>query len=221
MKNNKATIASKFRILILLVIVATLSLGVYMNKGVEVSLNVDGKEFNIVSYTTTVGDFIQVEDIEFKTGAQINVPLEGRLEDNKKIIIKNLKSYSIDDNGLITKVKSAADTVEDVLKDTGIELGEKDYTYPELSQKIVPGDTIKLFRFRDETIIEEVVVEYETISTINRDLDIGTKKIIQQGMNGLEKRHRYKIYVNDILVVSKIVETEVLEEVSDHIIEKG
>ena len=95
MENNNATIASKFKVLVLLVIVATLSLGVYMYKGVEVSLELDGEEFHIVSYEETVKEFIKREDIDLKAGAYINVPLDANLEDNPNIIIKNLKTYRI------------------------------------------------------------------------------------------------------------------------------
>lgn len=221
MENNKATIASKFRVLVLLVIVATLSLGVYMYKGVEISLDLDGEEFNIVSYAKTVEEFIQKEDINFKKGAYINVPLEGTLEDNSNIIIKNLKSYSIDDNGVIKKVKSIHDTVEEILKDKDIDLGEKDYTYPELNRKVLPGDNIRLFRFREETIVVETVIPHESIITKTRDLDIGATRVIQEGKDGLRETHTYNIYVNDELVVSKIVKDEIMEEVKDHIVEKG
>lgn len=221
MIKNKATITSKLSILILLVMVATLSLGVYVYKGVEVSLNLDGEDVKIVSYSETVREFIQKEDIKFKWGAYINVPLDARLEDNPNIIIKNLKTYSINDNGSIKKIRSVQDTVEEILKDKKIELGEKDYTYPKLDNKILENDTIKLFRFREETIIEETVLTHQSIVTKTRDLDVGTSKIVQEGKDGLKETHTHNIYVNDELIVSKVVKDEIIEEVKDHIVEKG
>lgn len=221
MKKNKASMANKFKVLVLLVIVATLSLGVYMYKGVEVSLEVDGKEFSIVSYTETVEEFIQREDIKFEKGAYINVPLDAKLEDNSNIIIKNLKTYYIDDNGSIEKIKSVHNTVEEVLKDKDIKLSEGDYTYPKLTEHIEDEDTIRLFKVREETIVEEIVVPHEKIVTKNRDLDIGVKRVIQEGKDGLREKHTYNLYVNDELVVSKVKKDEVIEEVSNHVIEKG
>lgn len=221
MKNNKATIANKFRILILLVVVATLSLGVYMYKGVEVSLEVDGKESNIVSYAETVEEFIQKEDIHFDEGAYINTSLDAKLEDNTNIIIKNLKSYHIDDNGSVTKVESIHNTVEEILAEQDINLNDGDYTYPKLKESVEPNGTIRLFRIRQETIVEEIITPHEKIITKNRDLDVGTNKIIQEGKDGIRKKHIYNFYVNDELVISEVRKDEVVQEVSNHIVEKG
>ncbi len=91
MENSTASKAGKFKILIILAIAATLSLGIYMYQGNEVSLIVDGEVNNLVSYSKTVEELIEIEEVDFQEGAYLNVPLDSKIEKNLNIIIKKSK----------------------------------------------------------------------------------------------------------------------------------
>ncbi len=221
MENKTAFNAAKFKMLIILAIVATLSLGVNQYKGNEVSLNLEGEIIQVVSYSNTVEDFIKSEEINLKEGAFVSVPLDRKLENNIEIVIKNPKPYTLDVAGVLLESLSVNNTVREVLKDFKVELGEKDYTLPELSSKIAPNTTIKLFKVKEVIETEDAIIAFESQVTMDRNIESGVVKVIQEGKDGLRRSHIQKEYVNGVLKSSVIVKDEIISEPVTHIVEKG
>src|SRR5699024_3215928 len=124
MKSITANIVRKFKVVIILTIAAALSLGIYMYQGHKVTLKVDGEVTELVSYSSTVEELIEAEEINFKEGADINTPLDQKIEDNLDIIIDNPKNYTIEDNGETLEVVSTSDKVKEILKEEDIKLHE-------------------------------------------------------------------------------------------------
>lgn len=221
MENNTANKAGKFKMLIILAIVAALSLGVYQYQGKQVSLNLDGEIIQVISYSNTVEEFIKTEEVNMKEGAYVNVPLDSKLENNIDLVIKNPKPYTLDVAGVLLESFSVNNTVKEVLEDFEIELGEKDYTSPELSSVISPNTTIKLFQVKEVLVTDEIIIPFETQVTKNRNVEFGEVKVIQEGKDGLRKSHIQKEYVNGVLTSSVIVNDEIVSEPVTHIVEKG
>ncbi len=221
MENNTANKAAKFKMLIILAIVATLSLGVYQYQGKQVSLNLDGEIIQVVSYSNTVEEFIKTEEVKMKEGAFISVPLDRKLENDIEIVIKNPKPYTLDVAGILLESFSVNNTVKEVLEDFQIELGEKDYTYPDLNSVIAPDSTIKLFQVKEVILTEDAIIPFESQVTQNRNIEAGVVKVIQEGKDGLRRSHILKEYVNGVLNSSVIVKDEILSEPVAHIVEKG
>lgn len=221
MEDNTASKAGKFKIFIILAIAATLSLGIYMYQGTEVSLNVDGEVMNLVSYSKTVKEFIETEDIDFQEGAFINVPLDSQIENNTDIIIKNPKNYTIVDQGEVLEITSVFDTVEEILGGENININERDFTYPEMSDEISPNTSIRIYRVTEEVDIKESELAFEEQVVRTNDLDIGQSRVVQEGKSGLKQTHIKKEYLNDVLISETIDKEEIISEPIPHIIEKG
>lgn len=221
MENYSASKVDKFKLLLTLLIAATLSLGVYMYQGHEISLNVDGDIREFVSYAVDVDELIRTEEIKFEEGAYVNYPLEEKIENNMNIIIKNPKSYTIDIAGVMTEVTSVYNTVEEILEDLEIELGEKDYTYPELEDVISPNTTIEIYRVEEVITVEESAIPFEEQITTTNNLEVGVVNIVQEGSEGLRRFHVKDVFVNGELSSSVIVKDEIVEEPKNHIVEKG
>lgn len=221
MKTKMALRARKFKVLIILTIVATLTLGVYLYQGNEVSLNIDGKTIEVVSYARTVDEFIQKEEISMKKGAYISVPLETKIDKDISITIKNPKPYVIDEGGMLLEVTSVYSTVGEILKSLNIFLGEKDYTYPELSAKVNPSSTIQIFRVEEVVETEDIVIPFEEQVVTTNNLEVGKVQTVQEGKEGLRRTHIKKQYINGKLDSSVIVKDEIVSEPIPRIIQKG
>ena len=221
MENNTANKAAKFKMLIILAIVAVLSLGVYQYQGKQVSLNMDGEIIQVISYSNTVEEFINTEELKLKDGAYVNLPLDRKLENNIEIVIKNPKPYTLDVAGVLLESFSVNNTVKEILEDLKIDLGEKDYTVPKLSSVVAPNTTIKLFQVREVLETEDSVIPFESQVTKNRNVEFGIVKVIQEGKDGSRRSHIQKEYVNGILTSSVIVKDEIISEPVTHIVEKG
>jgi len=221
MDNSMAKKAGKLKALIVLAIVTTLSLGVYVYRGNEVSLNLDDEVIEVLSYSRTVEEFIQSEKIDFKEGAYINVPLDTELDDNIEITIKNPKTYTIEIDGALTDVVSIYSKVEDILKDADIKLDEDDYSLPVSSKVVAPNSTIELYVVEEIVEVEEDTIPYEEQVIKNKRLDLGITNVIQKGKNGLRISETKNKYINGVLYSSVVVKDEIVEEPVPHVIEKG
>ncbi len=213
--------AGKFKVLVILAIVATLSLGFYMYRGNEVSLNLDGEIIEVVSYSKTVEEFLDTEGINLKEGGYISLPLSAKIKNDIDIIIKNPKKYTIDVNGDLLEITSIHSKVKDILKDQNIELGGMDYTFPALDKEIGPNTTIELYRVVELVEKHESEIPYEEQVTMNKELDRGVVKVIQEGKTGLRRSETKNIYINGVLDSSVVVKDEIVSEPIPRIVEKG
>ena len=68
--------ANHFKILTVLTIAASLSLGVYIYTAKEITISIDDDTKEVISYANTVEEFLKSEDITLDKGAYINIPLD-------------------------------------------------------------------------------------------------------------------------------------------------
>lgn len=221
MENYSLDKIGKFKIIIILSLIASLSLGVYMYQVKTVEVQIDDEIMEVKSYSDTVENFLSKEEIVLEEGAYINQKLDATIEDNMQIIIKNPKDYSISVGEDSFNVVSVFDNVSDVLNELDIILGEKDYTEPGLDSKLVNGDSIKLFKYKEDIEKEEIQIDFERIVQKNNKLDKGISNVIQEGSKGKKVKETKKVYLNNELVEEVVLKEEVLVEPVDQIVEKG
>lgn len=220
---NSSTIkkVTKFRTLMILAIVSTILLGFIMYQGNDVTVNVDGEVTQVVSYSNTIEEFIQSEEIDIKEGAYISTPLDTEINDDIEITIKNPKSYTIDINGDLTKIESIHTKVEDILRDYGVELGELDYTLPERSEEISPYGVIKIYKVTEVIEVTEEEIPYEEQVTTNKNKNRGVVEVVQEGKAGLRRSEIKNEYINGALNSSVVMKDEIVQEPIPKIVEKG
>lgn len=221
MENNGVNKTLKFRVLTILAIAATLSLGVYMYQGNDITLLMDNEVISITSYANTVEDFLSKENILLKEGGYINVALDTKLEENMNIIIKNPKPYTISIGGALGDVNSIYTTVDQILNDLGIPLEGKDYTYPSVDTEISRGSTIEIFKVKEVLETVESSIPFEKVLRKNHKLDKGKTDVVQNGEEGLKKTELKKEFINGQLSSTKVVKEEIVTEPISQITEKG
>lgn len=221
MNNFKILNSKKVKLLILMSLVLVLTLGVYLNRGREVALEVDGNKTNTVTYSKTVEEFLQEEDVDFRKGAVVNLPLDTEIEDNLNIIIINPKTYILKDKYGVNEVNSIHETVGEVLTDLDIKLDHLNYTKPAIGERLEEGATIELITVKEEVVVEESKIEFEKIEEKTTTLYKGQSKLKQKGVEGLKETHTQNRYEDDILVKSEIVKEEIVREAKDHIVLVG
>lgn len=221
MKSFKILNSKKVQLLILLSLVLTLTLGVYVYSGKEISLEVDGNKTDMVSYSKTVEEFLQKEEVDFQEGAYINLPLETKIEDNLNIVIINPKTYIIKEKNSLKEVRSIYETVGEVIKDQRIELGKLDYTAPAPAERIEEDTTIEIFRVKEEVVVTKSKIPFESIKENSNSIYKGELKLKQKGIEGELTTHTNHKYVNDKLTESTVLKEEVTVEKKDKIVLVG
>lgn len=213
--------ANRFKVLTVLAISASLSLGAFMYSAKDISLEIDGNTREITTYANTVESLLQEEEIQLDKMAYINHPLDTELENNMNITIKTPKNYTLTIGNDMVEVKSLYTKVEDILKDLNVNLGDLDYTNPKLEDEVAYGSEIAITRVKEEMEEVKEVIPFETVVRKSDKLDQGTTKVTQEGKDGLKIKRIKHIFENNKLVRSEFIEEEVAEKAIPKIIEKG
>lgn len=220
MDNSITKKANKFRTLLVLAMVTALSLGVFLFRGSEVVLNIDGTAFTVVTNAKTVEELVEEEDI-IKEDAYIDLALETEIETGLEIDIKNPKTYTIGVKGTQLEISSVHTEVGKILEDAGIEVGDLDYTEPHLNEEVPGGTEIKYYHVEIVDEIEETSIPFEEQKRNNNKLEKGKTKKVQDGKEGLKKTEIERRYVNGTLVSSTVLNEEVAVEPQASIVEVG
>lgn len=221
MDNNRTKMVGKVKVLLLLAIAMTLSLGVNFFQGNEVSLNVDGEIINMISYSSTVEELLEEEGIKLRRGAVVEPGLDALIKEKLEITIINPKDYTIIIGDETMKFRSLSSKVSDVLSDAKVAVGLKDFAKPSMDSTVKNGDTIELFRVVEVPRVEEAVIPFEKEIISNERLDRGVVNILQEGKDGLRRSHINDIYINGVFTSSVIINDTILEEPVSQIIERG
>ncbi len=191
-------------IIITLLVIGAIS---YISLQKSVEINVDGRTIKVKTFAKTVDDLIKNQNINLKQEDVVIPELESDLKDNMNIQVKRAFPVKILCDGKQKTINSQPDTVESLLVKAGILLGQYDKVEPELSCVVRAPRNIEVTRVKQEVTEELKAIPYKTITKKDSSMEVGQKKILQQGQDGQEK-----IITTSLIENGKVVseETKVL-----------
>lgn len=177
-------------------------------RAVPVTIYEKGKKLMRVNAAGTVADAMETAGIEMDGADTTDLDPDTLLKKNMKINI--LRSYKIKlkVDGVTRKVDYAAGTVADVLKRSGVKLGEYDVVKPGLSKTLKRGSKIVVKRVSYERREVEKVIKYGTQTKQSGVLADGLKRVARQGRDGTKT-----ITYEDKVVDGKVVSSKKVGEV--------
>jgi hypothetical protein len=111
----------------------------------------------------------------------------------------------------------AGSTVEEALGAAGILLEPLDRTEPPLYTVLSDGSAVELVRVREEFVLEQVVIPYESQVVRNESLPEGEEYWLQLGENGLQEITIRRLFENGEEVSSSIVKSVIVKEAQPQI----
>lgn len=192
----------------------------------RVLVNIDDS-VHIVStqyYTTArrVDTFLEGHDIDYVHGQDIiDIEFYKGISNNMEINIKKAITVPVTADGETKSLTTLPCTVEEVIAELGIKLGENDIIEPALDHMLQAGDSIRVRRVSMEYIVEETETDYDTYYIDDYNVTIGDTKVTQQGITGKEKRTYLAIFIDGEEASRTLYESEVLAETQDKIISRG
>ncbi len=178
------------------------------------------KEYKTFSHT--VEDFLKENKIEIKERGYINHPLDTKLTNKMKIVVRDPKTYTLEIGDEVkSNLISPYTRVEDILKDLKVDLGEKDFTEPSLGKQVSDGAVIKLFKVEEVVETKNITIPYETIVKDNLNLDKGEVKLVQAGSNGEKTQELKTVFINGKKESSQVLNEEILLEPVTELKERG
>lgn len=160
---------------------------------------------------TTVGDVLAEAGIILGENDTVTPGPETPLAAEMVLQISRAIPLSIHVDGQTYAIFSSARTTSEVLANAGIILGELDRVTPGLDMPLNAGDTISIVRVREESIIFDQEVPYQTIYKPSDELDLDTKSVLSSGVPGI-KRQSTRVRFEDGVEVSRESEGEWMEQ---------
>lgn len=176
------------------------------------------------NYSTSadlVGDFFTEQNIHLGEYDEVSIALNSNIKDNDIITIKRAIPVDIVIDGLKTNVMTCKNTVEQVLDEKHVVLGEKDKINYFLVNNISANMSIEIQTYQELTITESESIPFTTEKRETEDLQVGEERVIQTGSDG-QKVNTYKvIYIGGKETERKLDSETVKKEPVNTIIEVG
>ena len=187
----------------------------------EITIKDEDKDIILAAKFSNMEEVLKKGKIELREHDQVLPALDAEIKDGMVVTIKRAHPINLEVDGETKEVMTAYGTIQDVLKEYEVTLGELDRVEPEMEAVISPYDTIKVIRVGEKLVSEKVAIPYQSIIKHNDSLDKGKANVIQKGKNG-EKQVEYLVVYENGKEVSKILKEEkVLLAAENEVIEKG
>jgi uncharacterized protein YabE (DUF348 family) len=181
----------------------------------------DGYIYQTTAESFRVEDFLKEKSINIYSKDLINPDLKASLAPHSRIEITSNREISIEVDGEVREIDTTRRTVEEVLKDENIKLNPFDKIKPDLEDLTQNDLEIEITRIEKKNIVEEEVIEYETIVEEDKDLKWKKVEIEQEGKDGLKEVEYELVYKNGELVSKTKLSSKITEEAQPKIIIEG
>lgn len=173
----------------------------------QVSL-VRGEELLTFSSTAaTLGEALWENGIALNAGDRLEPAAETPLDRSIKAQLKEAQELLIQHAGGRIRSRSAAESVAEALAETGVSLQGLDYSVPDEQAPLPKDGKIRVIRVREELLLENEPIPYETETQPAPDVEIDNRKIVQSGVLGLNTK-RLRVRYEDEVEVSRSAEGE-------------
>ena len=190
-----------------------------LRKDIEVSTN--GTVQSYKTYKATVGEFLTEKNIGLEPEDVLSPGDDTKLKDDMTIVIKRAVPVILVDGSVRKEVKTAEDTVGDLLSAKGIVLRDKDRITPGLNDKLKAHSKIKITRVDEKTLTAPKQLPYDVTKRNNGNMKKGKTKVVRQGEKG-QAEVIYKVTYEDGKPKSKVAMTErVIKQPLSKIVEVG
>lgn len=142
----------------------------------------------------------------------INHSPQAYLTDGMKISVVHRMAVTLVADGKTKDCLTQAHTVQELLEEQRIALGELDRITPKISAVLKDGAKVVVKRVEIREVVETEPIAFETNITYSGNMLVGTSQITREGVNG-EKRVTYQVtYVDGKEESRKAVREEILKE---------
>lgn len=136
----------------------------------------------VETYTDTIDGVLDEAGVDLAATDIVDVDAT---EDTIQLSISRAQYASVScDGATVTAQLTEGETVEALLSQLNITLGEDDILSHELSAKVAPGETVSIQRVAVTYYTEEETIPYDTKTVIDPTLSRGTTKVKQEGVDG-------------------------------------
>lgn len=203
------------------VVLTTIFFGCYTWFKKPVTLVVDGKETRVKTFSRTVGSVLKANDILLLDKDEVMPPVDTPLKKGMVVTVKRALDVSISVDGHELPVRTQSQTVGDLLREYGIDLGPDDEVKPAKDAPVVQGMNVLIARIGIETEVKEAAIDYKTEKKYTTQLPQGSTRVAREGREGTERQTWQVTYRDGVEIARHLVSTEVISEAINKVILVG
>lgn len=212
----------KFAPLFLTVLLVIFGYAAYLVIEKDVTIIVDGTTTQVKTLKSDVASVLEEKEIKLYPKDSINPGLTSKLEEGLVISITRAFNVTLEADGKETSILTLPGTVQDMLDQANIVLGEKDIVEPALAA-LVDKNTSRIIinRITEELITQKQTLTFRVEQKEDTTLERGIRRIIQQGKDGI-KEDTIKITYKDGKEINReVIATKTLKEPLNQVISQG
>ena len=157
-----------------------------VRRAVTITLQSDSGQWVINSAAPTLGQALWESGFSFTISDILSVPPETPLTAPMTVQLQPGEQISIEVDGQTLNTAVSADTVGEALAQAGLPLQGLDYSIPDENAPLPTDRLIRIVRVREEVIINQETIPFETIYTALEDVEIDNYQVAQIGQVGIQ-----------------------------------
>lgn len=190
-------------------------------KAKSVLLTNNGEQEKIWTTAGTVEELIHSLQITVGEHDKLDPSLQTEIEPDMHVNYESAFKVRLNSDGTHQEVWTTSTTVADFLERETITLGELDRVEPAKDKVITDETDIHVIRVEKVTDVVEETVKYATVTRKDNSLPRGQEEVVQQGEEGLVKKHYEVILENGEEVSRELIKTENAKVSKDRIVAVG
>lgn len=180
-------------------------------RGQPIELNIDGKTKRFSSSKATLGEALWENGIQLNHGDRLSPPADTPLDGPINANLRTAKDVLIQFNGGSIKSRSAGTNISEALEEAGIPLQGLDFSVPNPEENIPKEGEIQVVRVKEDLILENEPIPFETKTQPVADLEIDNRNVVQRGLYGLNTI-RVRVRYEDDVEVSRQIEADYISQ---------
>lgn len=188
---------------------------------IKIQLTQGEETRTFASAAATLGLALWQQGIRVGGGDRLTVAFTQRLQEPLDVTLILAHPIEIKADGVTISSVSAAETVGEAVKASGISLQDLDYTKPAEDEPLPKDGKIQVVRVIEEIIQEQSAIPYETERVADDSMEINQEEVIETGQEGV-KVSRIRVRYEDGEEVSRTsLEDIVLVEAVNRVVHYG
>lgn len=186
----------------------------------DVTVDIDGEEEELTTTAETVQQLLDELD-GIRVGTESSLELDTPITEGMRLELHTPHIIGLRDGAETTYFSTTAATVDEMLAERGIELGEEDRIDKPGDEQITDNMRIGIDRVSTETRDDEESIEAPVEYVEDPSSAEGEETVVEEGAPGLKKVTREVTRVNGEQTAEKILAEEILEAPSPRVIYVG
>jgi len=194
---------------------------VYFTAFKWVTVYIGDEVYRKVTFANSVEELLEEIGIELRDEDYVFPPREESLERMTGIAVVKARPYTVLHDGEVTEIWSVATKIADVLSAAGVEWYAQDVVLPPLESPAPVAQEIAVVRVASDIVEEQVVLPHSALRIPNNSLYRGQERVVQTGYDGKLVNTIQVTYHDNEEVERTVVNSEVVAEAKDRIVEYG